>query len=138
MELRDGDGERYLGKGVLKAVRHVNEILAPALNGFCVLNQRDLDRVMIELDGSQNKGRLGANALLGVSLACARAAAAMLNLPLFRYLGGVNAALLPVPFMNILNGGKHADNTVDIQEFMIVPAGDLQPPCHGSGGLSPS
>ncbi len=123
VELRDGDTERYLGKGVLKAVQHVNEILAPALHGLSVLNQRHLDQVMIELDGSQNKGRLGANALLGVSLACARAAAAMLDLPLFRYLGGVNAALLPVPFMNILNGGKHADNTVDIQEFMIVPAG---------------
>ncbi len=123
VELRDGDENRYLGKGVLTAVRHVNETLAPALIGLSVLEQRHLDRVMIELDGSSNKGNLGANAILGVSLACARAAAAMLNLPLFRYLGGVNAALLPVPFMNILNGGKHADNTVDIQEFMIVPAG---------------
>ena len=103
--------------------KNVNETLAEALLGLNVLEQRELDRAMIAADGSPNKGRLGANAILGVSLACARAAAAMLGLPLYRYLGGVNASLLPVPFMNILNGGRHADNNVDIQEFMIVPAG---------------
>lgn len=123
VELRDGDVKRYLGKGVLTAVRHVNETLAPSLEGLTALNQQLLDKAMIELDGSANKGRLGANAILGVSMACAQAAAAMLDLPLYRYLGGVRASLLPVPFMNILNGGKHADNNVDIQEFMIVPTG---------------
>ncbi len=123
VELRDGDAKRYLGKGVLTAVRHVNETLAPAISGLSALNQQLLDQVMIELDGTANKGRLGANAILGVSMACARAAAAMLDLPLYRYLGGVKANLLPVPFMNILNGGEHADNNIDIQEFMIVPAG---------------
>jgi enolase len=123
VELRDKDPRRYLGKGVLDAVRNVNQALAPALAGMNVLEQQLIDRRMIELDGTPNKGRLGANAILGVSMACARAAAAMLDLPLYRYLGGVNASLLPVPFMNILNGGKHADNNVDIQEFMIVPAG---------------
>jgi enolase len=123
VELRDKDPRRYLGKGVLSAVRHVNQALAPALAGMNVLEQQLIDRRMIELDGTPNKERLGANALLGVSMACARAAAAMLELPLYRYLGGVGASLLPVPFMNILNGGKHADNNVDIQEFMIVPAG---------------
>lgn len=122
-ELRDGDDGRFLGKGVLTAVRHVNETLAPALRGFNVLNQRLLDRALIELDGSPNKGRLGANAILGVSMACARSAAALLDLRLYRYLGGINACLLPVPFMNILNGGRHADNNIDVQEFMIVPAG---------------
>ena len=123
IELRDNDPKRFLGKGVLAAVKNVNETLAEALLGLNVLEQRELDRAMIAADGSPNKGRLGANAILGVSLACARAAAAMLGLPLYRYLGGVNASLLPVPFMNILNGGRHADNNVDIQEFMIVPAG---------------
>jgi len=123
IELRDNDPKRFLGKGVLAAVKNVNETLAEALLGLNVLEQRELDRAMIAADGSPNKGRLGANAILGVSLACARAAASMLGLPLYRYLGGVNASLLPVPFMNILNGGRHADNNVDIQEFMIVPAG---------------
>jgi enolase len=123
IELRDNDPKRFLGKGVLAAVKNVNETLAEALLGLNVLEQRELDRAMIAADGSPNKGRLGANAILGVSLACARAAAAMLGLPLYRYLGGVNASLLPVPLMNILNGGRHADNNVDIQEFMIVPAG---------------
>ena len=123
VELRDGDEKRYQGKGVLSAVRHVNEILAPELCGQSVLNQKDLDLLMIELDGTANKSRLGANAILGVSLAAARAAANMLDLPLYRYLGGLEASLLPVPFMNILNGGKHADNNMDIQEFMIVPLG---------------
>jgi enolase len=123
VELRDGDDHRYLGKGVLAAVRHVNEILAPELNGQSVLDQKDLDLLMIALDGTDNKSRLGANAILGVSLAAARAAANMLDQPLFRYLGGLKASLLPVPFMNILNGGEHADNNMDIQEFMIVPLG---------------
>ena len=123
VELRDGDEKRYLGRGVLKAVKHVNEILAPELSGKSVLDQKDLDRLMIELDGTANKSRLGANAVLGVSLAAARAAANMLDLPLYRYIGGLKASLLPVPFMNILNGGEHADNNMDIQEFMIVPLG---------------
>jgi len=123
VELRDGDDHRYQGKGVLAAVRHVNEILAPELNGQSVLDQKDLDLLMIALDGTANKSRLGANAILGVSLAAARAAANMLDQPLFRYLGGLKASLLPVPFMNILNGGEHADNNMDIQEFMIVPLG---------------
>lgn len=123
VELRDGDDHRYQGKGVLAAVRHVNEILAPELNGQSVLDQKELDLLMIALDGTANKSRLGANAILGVSLAAARAAANMLDQPLFRYLGGLKASLLPVPFMNILNGGEHADNNMDIQEFMIVPLG---------------
>lgn len=121
VELRDEDPGRYLGKGVLKAVGHVQEILAPELIGLNVLEQQLIDRRMIEIDGTSNKGRLGANAILGVSMACARAAAKMIGLPLYRYLGGVNAVLLPLPFMNIINGGSHADNNVDIQEFMIVP-----------------
>jgi enolase len=123
VELRDGNMQRYGGKGVLKAVSHVNEVLAPELSGLSILNQADLDRLMIDMDGTANKSRLGANAILGVSLAAARAAAAMLDLPLYRYLGGLDAELLPVPFMNILNGGEHADNNMDIQEFMIVPVG---------------
>ena len=123
VELRDGDDNRYQGKGVLAAVRHVNEILAPELNGQSVLDQKELDLLMIALDGTANKSRLGANAILGVSLAAARAAANMLDQPLFRYLGGLKASLMPVPFMNILNGGEHADNNMDIQEFMIVPLG---------------
>jgi enolase len=123
VELRDGDAARYLGKGVLRAVENVNTIIGPAIAGETVFNQRNLDQILIDLDGSPNKGKLGANALLSVSLAAARAAAAALDLPLFRYLGGTNACILPVPMMNILNGGAHADNNLDIQEFMIVPAG---------------
>ena len=123
VELRDGDKKRYLGKGVLKAVKNVNEKIAPAVLGLNVLEQRLIDGLMNELDGTPNKAELGANAILGVSLAAARAAATALDLPLYRYLGGLQGALLPVPFMNILNGGRHADNNIDIQEFMIVPAG---------------
>jgi enolase len=123
VELRDGDAARYLGKGVLRAVDNVNTIIAPAIAGENAYNQRNLDQILIDLDGSPNKGKLGANALLSVSLAAARAACAALGLPLFRYLGGTNACILPVPMMNILNGGAHADNNLDLQEFMIVPAG---------------
>ncbi len=123
VELRDGDTDRYLGKGVLKAVNNVNEVIKPEIIGMNALNQAEIDQRMIELDGSSNKGNLGANAILGVSLAVARAAAAALNLPLYRYIGGVNARQLPVPMMNVLNGGAHADNNVDLQEFMIMPAG---------------
>jgi enolase len=123
VELRDGDASRYLGKGVLKAVENVNEEIAPELLSCDVMAQVDLDNMMIELDGTKNKGRLGANAILAVSMASAKAAAAELGLPLYRYLGGVSANELPVPMMNILNGGKHADNNVDLQEFMIAPAG---------------
>ncbi|NPV53983.1 MAG: phosphopyruvate hydratase [Firmicutes bacterium] len=123
VELRDKDGKRYLGKGVLKAVENVNETIAGELVGMDATDQVLIDRMMIELDGTPNKGKLGANAILGVSLACAKAAAESLGLPLYRYIGGTNARVLPVPMMNILNGGKHADNNVDIQEFMIVPAG---------------
>jgi enolase len=123
VELRDGDTNRFLGKGVLQAVENVNTVIAPALLGETVFNQRALDQILINLDGSPNKGHLGANAILSVSMAAARAAAASLGLPLFRYLGGTNACILPVPMMNILNGGAHADNNLDLQEFMIVPAG---------------
>lgn len=123
LELRDNQPERYLGKGVLTAVNNIRRELAPRLKGQSVLDQQQIDRLMIEIDGTGNKERLGANALLGVSMACARAAAAMLDLPLYRYLGGVGACLLPVPMMNIINGGEHADNNIDIQEFMILPAG---------------
>jgi enolase len=123
VELRDGDKGRYLGRGVLKAVRNVNETIAPRLIGQDALQQTDLDRLLIELDGTPNKGKLGANAILGVSLAVARAAAASVGLPLYRYLGGTGARYLPVPLMNVLNGGKHADNNLDFQEFMIVPLG---------------
>ncbi|NMA67935.1 MAG: phosphopyruvate hydratase [Desulfitobacterium sp.] len=123
VELRDGDKTRYLGKGVLKAVENVNEIIAPELEGFMPYDQPALDRELIALDGTENKGKLGANAILGVSLANAKAAADSVGLPLFQYLGGVNAKELPVPMMNILNGGEHADNNVDIQEFMIMPVG---------------
>ncbi|HET9027061.1 MAG TPA: phosphopyruvate hydratase [Trueperaceae bacterium] len=122
VELRDGGG-RYLGKGVLKAVQNVNERLAPELIGFDALEQAAIDRAMCELDGTPNKGELGANAILAVSLATARAAANALELPLYRYLGGPNGRLLPVPLMNVINGGKHADNAVDMQEFMLVPHG---------------
>ena len=123
VELRDGDAKRYLGKGVLRAVENVNNIIAPALIGESVFQQRGIDQMLINLDGSPNKNRLGANAILSVSMAAARAAAAALGMPLYRYLGGTNACMLPVPMMNILNGGAHADNNVDPQEFMIVPAG---------------
>jgi enolase len=123
VELRDGDATRYLGKGVLRAVENVNTIIAPAIQGESVFNQRGLDQILINMDGSPNKGHLGANAILSVSMAAARAAAAALNVPLYRYLGGTNACILPVPMMNIINGGAHADNNLDLQEFMIVPAG---------------
>jgi len=121
VELRDGDKKRYMGKGVLKAVENVKTKISPKLIGMSVLDQRLLDNTMIELDGTQNKAKLGANAILGVSMAAARAAANALHLPLYRYFGGTNASLLPVPCMNIINGGKHADNNVDFQEFMIAP-----------------
>ena len=123
VELRDGDAGRFLGKGVLRAVENVNANIAPALVGESVFNQRSLDQILINLDGSPNKGYLGANAILSVSLAAARAASTALGMPLFRYLGGTNACILPTPMMNIVNGGAHADNNLDIQEFMIVPAG---------------
>ncbi len=123
VELRDGDASRFLGKGVLRAVENVNTIIAQAVIGEDAFDQRKLDRILIDLDGSPNKGNLGANALLSVSLSSARAAAAAAGLPLYRYLGGTNACILPVPMMNILNGGAHADNNLDLQEFMIVPAG---------------
>ncbi len=121
VELRDGDQDRYLGKGVLQAVENVNEKIAPELLGYDVTRQNDIDAIMIELDDTDNKSNLGANAILGVSMAVARAAADFLGLPLYHYLGGFNANTLPVPMMNILNGGEHADNNVDIQEFMIMP-----------------
>ncbi len=123
VELRDGDNDRYNGKGVLQAVENVNEIIAPEVIGMDVTHQVDIDTLMIEMDGTPNKGKLGANAILGVSLAVARAAANFLEIPLYQYIGGVNAREIPVPMMNILNGGEHADNNVDIQEFMIIPAG---------------
>ncbi|MGQ9512008.1 phosphopyruvate hydratase [Thermodesulfitimonas sp.] len=123
VELRDGDKERFGGKGVLKAVEHVNNEIAAEIVGLNALEQREIDRTLIELDGTENKSRLGANAILGVSLAVARAAAEWVGLPLYRYLGGVGANLLPVPLMNVLNGGRHADNNLDLQEFMIVPVG---------------
>jgi enolase len=123
IELRDGDKSRYLGKGVLKAVDHVNSIIAPELIGWDALDQVGIDRKMIELDGTPNKAKLGANAILAVSMAVARAAADGLGIPLYAYLGGFNAKTLPVPMMNILNGGQHADNNVDVQEFMILPVG---------------
>ncbi len=123
VELRDGDKSRYLGKGTLKAVQNVNDIIAPEIIGEDVLDQAFIDNLMIELDGTPNKAKLGANATLGVSLAVARAAANFVGLPFYKYIGGVNARVLPVPMMNILNGGKHADNNVDLQEFMIFPVG---------------
>ena len=123
LELRDGDKSRFLGKGVQKAVRNVNEMIAPNLIGMEITDQLNIDRTMLQLDGTENKEKLGANAILGVSLACARAAAYYLEVPLYKYLGGVQPRIIPVPMMNILNGGKHADNNVDIQEFMIVPHG---------------
>jgi enolase len=123
VELRDGDKSRYLGKGVLKAVDNVNDVIAPEIIGLNALDQVLIDRTMIELDGTPNKGKLGANAILAVSMAVARAAADYLGVPLYTYLGGVNAKELPVPMMNILNGGAHADNNVDVQEFMVLPVG---------------
>lgn len=123
VELRDGDSGVYLGKGVLKAVENVNETIAAEIAGMSVLDQITLDDWLIDLDGTENKGRLGANAILGVSLATAKAAAQSVGLPLYRYLGGTNASTLPVPMMNIINGGHHADNSVDMQEFMVMPVG---------------
>lgn len=123
VELRDGDSERYLGKGTLKAVAHVNEEIADALIGMEAEDQREVDAEMIALDGTENKGNFGANAILGASLAVAKAAAESAELPLYKYVGGVNANMLPTPMMNILNGGEHADNNVDFQEFMIMPVG---------------
>ncbi|CAM3954086.1 phosphopyruvate hydratase [Alicyclobacillus pomorum] len=123
VELRDGDKKRYLGKGVRKAVQNVIEVIGPELIGEDANDLVEIDQKLIELDGTPNKGKLGANAILGVSMAVAKAAAAELGIPLYRHLGGFNARMLPVPMMNILNGGKHADNTVDIQEFMVVPHG---------------
>jgi enolase len=123
VELRDGNKNRFLGKGVLDAVKNVNEILCKELKGVDALEQRYIDDLMIEIDGTSNKSKLGANAILGVSLACAKAAAEATMQPLYRYLGGVNAHVLPVPMMNILNGGSHADNSIDFQEFMIMPVG---------------
>ena len=120
-EMRDGDASRYSGKGVLKAVSAVNDMICPALRGYPADNQRLADRAMCELDGTENKSRLGANAILAVSLATAKAAAAHYKMPLYRYLGGINAQVLPRPMMNILNGGAHASNNIDIQEFMIIP-----------------
>ncbi len=123
VELRDNDKSQYLGKGVLKAVNNVNTVIAERLKGMYIFDQSGIDAAMIELDGSPNKGNLGANAILGVSLAAARAASEALGQPLYRYIGGVNANLLPIPMMNILNGGSHADNGIDFQEFMIMPVG---------------
>ncbi|MDD4754247.1 MAG: phosphopyruvate hydratase [Desulfitobacteriaceae bacterium] len=123
VELRDGEKDRFLGKGVLNAVANVHTIIAPEVVGLSALDQLYIDKVMLELDGTPNKSKLGANAILGVSLAVAKAGANYLGLPLYQYLGGINAKTLPVPMMNILNGGKHADNNVDIQEFMIMPVG---------------
>jgi len=123
VELRDGDPKYFLGKGVTRAVRHVNRTIAPKLVGFDAVDQALIDRMLIALDGTPNKGKLGANAILGVSIAVARAAADACGLPLYRYLGGVGGCTRPVPMMNILNGGSHADNNVDIQEFMVMPVG---------------
>jgi enolase len=123
VELRDGDKKRYMGKGTRKAVENVNSIIASELEGMDAIYQREIDRAMIDLDGTDNKSKLGANAILGVSLSVAGASAAAFDLPLYKYLGGINAYMLPSPMMNILNGGKHADNSVDLQEFMIMPLG---------------
>lgn len=123
LELRDNSESRYLGKGVLNAVANVNEVIAPEIIGYDVMDQAGLDRTMIDIDGTENKSRLGANAILGVSMAAARAAANACEIPLFRHLGGINARLLPVPMMNVINGGAHAPNNLDIQEFMILPFG---------------
>ena len=123
VELRDGDKSRYLGKGVLKAVENVNTIIRDKIIGMNAYDQIGLDRTLIELDGTENKGKLGANATLGVSLAVARAAASSLGMELYNYIGGINAKVLPTPMMNIMNGGKHADSTLSVQEFMIMPVG---------------
>ncbi len=123
LELRDGDPKRYLGKGVLKAVSNVNDKIAPKLIGLDPTNQLGIDKIMLELDGTENKSNLGANAILGVSMAVCRAAAMSCGLPLYKYIGGTTSRRIPVPCMNILNGGAHADNSVDIQEFMAVPVG---------------
>ena len=123
VELRDGDKARFDGKGVTKAVANINEQIAPKLVGFDPARQAEIDRLLLQLDGTPNKAKLGANAILGVSMAVARAAAQSAGLPLYAYLGGVGAIRLPVPMMNILNGGKHADNSVDFQEFMVMPVG---------------
>ena len=123
IELRDGDKARYLGKGVLKAVENVNDIIADAILGFDVRDQLAIDKTMIDLDGTPNKEKLGANAILAVSIAVARAAADYLDIPFYQYLGGFNAKTLPIPMMNIINGGSHADNNIDFQEFMIMPVG---------------
>ena len=123
VELRDGDKKRYMGKGVLKAVENVNSIIAPELEGMDALYQREIDQIMLDLDGTENKSKLGANAILGVSLSMAKAVALSLEMPLYRYLGGINGCVMPSPMMNILNGGEHADNSVDLQEFMIMPLG---------------
>jgi len=123
VELRDGDKKRYMGKGVLKAVENINSIIAPELEGMDALYQREIDKMMLDLDGTENKSKLGANAILGVSLSAAKAVALSLQMPLYRYLGGINGHVLPSPMMNILNGGEHADNSVDLQEFMIMPLG---------------
>src|SRR6202012_173026 len=123
VELRDGDKEHYLGKGVLQAVENVESLIAPELQGMDAANQRLIDATMIAIDGTENKSKLGANAILAVSMACARASAQALGVPLYRYIGGVNACVLPTPMMNILNGGAHADNNVDFQEFMVMPVG---------------
>ena len=123
VELRDNDKKLYGGKGVLKAVKNVNDLIAPALLGADVADQTGIDEMMIQLDGTANKGKLGANAILAVSLAVAKAAAEEASLPLYRYIGGTNAKILPIPMMNILNGGAHADNKIDFQEFMVMPTG---------------
>jgi enolase len=123
VELRDGDKKRYLGKGVLKAVENVNTAIASEICGLDALEQVDIDRTMIDLDGTENKAKLGANAILGVSMAVSRAAADFLGVPLYKYLGGPHTTLLPVPMANIINGGKHSDNKIDFQEFMVMPVG---------------
>jgi enolase len=123
VELRDGEQGRFVGKGVIQACRNVEEEIAPEVEGLDALNQREIDRMMIDLDGTPNKSSLGANAILGVSLAVAKAAAASVGLPLYRYIGGTHAHVLPVPMMNVINGGVHADNGLELQEFMLVPIG---------------
>ena len=123
VELRDGDKSKFLGKGVLKAVENANDILGPEILGMDVFDQRAIDKAMLDVDGTENKGKLGANAILAISMACAKAAASEANLPLYKYIGGANAHTLPVPMMNIINGGQHADNNVDMQEFMVLPVG---------------
>ena len=123
VELRDNDKKKYGGKGVIKAVKNVNDIIAPSLLGYDVADQTGIDEMMIQLDGTANKGKLGANSILAVSMAVAKAAAEEASLPLFRYIGGTNSKTLPIPMMNILNGGAHADNKIDFQEFMVMPVG---------------